>query len=490
MSQRLLSGVCAGLICLLSFPANLQADTPQPDSAVDDILSSQATPAFDLLDVAEFRHVLVEWAIATELAFAPGSRLSEQLIQASPEELRFWMESAPDLGAFMDSLERVTADLKSGGVKTTEKPTRTAALSDATPQRATSYPVEPDYPPVDGNYGLSVLSRAGELGATRIDRCNTEQWSDYYVTWKTASDAYALAETACTLGGCDPTGAICLTACTATEVYRAAVTIAEYPVEACDVHDGNIDGAEIEATYENVKELFFDVGALRIDLNAHDADLADHEDNLAAHEGNLAAHADNLATHENNLAAHAEHLATHESNLASHAAELAAHASDLNTHDGNLAAHASDLAAHDGKLAVHDGKLDAHDANIDTDLQNHDTQVQAKLNLTQAVLDDQVEFRRVHLQVLEVDNMKRYVVRASEAGVAVDVDFLAIEVFDEASATFTAIASANVAEIETGLYDVTFQSPGVVYRIRVRHDDTVDHFGEIIFHKNSVNTNS
>ena len=44
-------------------------------------------------------------------------------------------------------------------------------------------------------------------------------------------------------------------ACLPLEVAKAALKVAALPLEACDVHQGAIDGAEIEATFENVLTL-------------------------------------------------------------------------------------------------------------------------------------------------------------------------------------------------------------------------------------------
>jgi hypothetical protein len=91
------------------------------------------------------------------------------------------------------------------------------------------------------------------------------------------------------------------------------------------------------------------------------------------------------------------------------------------------------------------------------------------------------------MQVLQVQNRQRYLVSTKEAGIAVSVDFLSIEVFNDKTSAFQTIPTATVDELEPGLYDVRFnlgpKSPDKIFRIRVRHDEMYDHFGEIMFNR-------
>ena len=48
------------------------------------------------------------------------------------------------------------------------------------------------------------------------------------------------------------------------------------------MHQGAIDGAEIEATYENTLGLVEDVSHIHDDLAAHEANLATHDKNIKA----------------------------------------------------------------------------------------------------------------------------------------------------------------------------------------------------------------
>ncbi len=76
-------------------------------------------------------------------------------------------------------------------------------------------------------------------------------------------------------------------------------------------------------------------------------------------------------------------------------------------------------------------------------------------------------------------------VLATEAGQPVDVDFQGIQVFDSRAGAFLDIADASTSVVEQGIYVVTVvlprNSPNRIFRFQVRHDDVVDHFGEIVF---------
>jgi hypothetical protein len=247
-------------------------------------------------------------------------------------------------------------------------------------------------------------------------------------------------------------------ACGILETAKVALKVAAVPLEACDVHQGAIDGAEIEATYENTLGMLGDVAHLHSDLGDHDANI---DGDLAAHDAHINA---DLEAHDANI----------DADLAAHDAHINA---DLEAHDANLAAHDAHINA----------DLEAHDAHINADLEQHDADIKALLDGVQVTLDEKIELRRVHMQVLQVQNRQRYLVSTKEAGIAVSVDFLSIEVFNEKASAFQSIPTATVDELEPGLYDLQLnlgpKSPDKIFRLRVRHDELFDHFGEIMFNR-------
>ena len=117
--------------------------------------------------------------------------------------------------------------------------------------------------------------------------------------WWPLNKAFDTLDGACVVAGCDPIGIACAVTCGILEVAKIALKVAAVPLEACDVHQGAIDGAEIEAIYENV-------------IHAHD-DLATHDTQI---KGNLATHDTdikvNLATHDTDIKLD---LATHDTDI-------------------------------------------------------------------------------------------------------------------------------------------------------------------------------
>jgi hypothetical protein len=96
------------------------------------------------------------------------------------------------------------------------------------------------------------------------------------------------------------------------------------------------------------------------------------------------------------------------------------------------------------------------------------------------------------MQVLQIVQRERYVVSTQEAGLPVNVVFTAVEGFNPAASAFAPMPNATVVMLEPGLYDLklnlTARNVETVFRLRVRHDEEVDHFGEILFHVETVDT--
>jgi hypothetical protein len=320
------------------------------------------------------------------------------------------------------STERVVVQLldqvaKTPGTADLEAPTRFEALS---PTPLTT-PFPPDYPPGSGSYKTVVIdgiAAFGISGASNTNRCDASDWGGFVAIWWPLNKAFDTLDGACVVAGCDPIGIGCAITCGILEAAKIALKIAAVPLELCDVHQSAIDGAEIEAIYENTLGLVGDVSHVHDDLTAHDTNID------------------------------------------------------------------TDLAAHDTNI---DTDLAAHDTNIDGDLQTHDADIKGLLGGVQDTLDNEIELRRVHLQVLEIQNRQRYLVSATEAGAPVDVDFLAIEVFDAGAGAFANLVAATTSAVESGVYvlelNLSPQSPDKIFRIQVRHDDVVDHFGQILFHR-------
>jgi hypothetical protein len=288
------------------------------------------------------------------------------------------------------------------------------------------------------------------------------------VALEVAEGIWSVSDRACTtvvvaIGAAgNPQNAVCIAADVLLFAAKAVLNAAQATVDHIAFCDGAVDSAEIEGAYERA-------GHIHDDLAAHDSDIKTA-----------------ITTQGNSIEAA---IAAHDANID---ADLAAHDANI---DGDLAAHDThidtDLAAHDAHI---DSDLAAHDAHINSDLEQHDADVKALLATMQATLDNEIEKTRVHMQVMQIIERARYLVSTKEAGLGVPVDFLAIEVFNPQTSAFQAIPTATATPIEPGLYDLMLNMRASehlqVFRLRVRHNDEVDHFGEIMFSRASLESDN
>ena len=417
----------------------------------------------DAADVDQFRSALLTYAY--ELPGEAGSELVERILDLSPEALAAWLNHVPDPERYVTLLLSLAAP--------TKEPARVALDSDKEPTLRSGNldgAFIPDYPPNSGFYGgwlIDQLEIQGLLGGSfpNHDRCTLtglNGWADRFEFWdlsKTISDGIGAA---CTGAQCDPLGIACAIACVPYAVACAVTAFAEVPLRECDAHIGNVDSAEIEAAYENSLVLLGNVEHVHDDLEDLDGDLADHDSFLDFVGSVLVDHVNAFIAHNDALIMHDTHLTTHDTNI-------------------------------DGDLATHDTHLTTHDTNIDNDLAAHDMAIQDLLDDIQGGLDNSVELRRVHMQVVEIKNRAEYLVVTTEAGLPVDVEFEALDVFDTDAGAFLALPDAAVSSAETGAYVVVLNlvpsDPNKIFRFRVRHAEAeVDHFGQVVFHRGTVST--
>jgi len=128
---------------------------------------------------------------------------------------------------------------------------------------------------------------------------------------KTAGEALAIAQFACTVGTCFPLA--CAIVCVPVEVLATAYQVITIPLKCADAWDAQIDSAEIQAAYENARIVLGDLTAhddrvvLKLDQQA--SSLATHNSSLAAHDtwvraklleitGSGTALAEDLAAHD------------------------------------------------------------------------------------------------------------------------------------------------------------------------------------------------
>ena len=294
--HRILVGIAIGAVIIIGTAATAQAEEQEQAQA---LVQEQAISA------EEFRERLIEWAIVSEQAYKPGEDLAVKIATLSEQQIEGWLALIEDPEAFLASTERVINRQKEQDVSQLQEkgpgrllkqdPEESILLSPV-PALTTSFP--PDYPPGSGAYKdtiIDAIAGFGIGGASSTNRCDASDWGDYIGVWWPLNKAIDTLDGACVVAGCDPTGVLCLVACGILETAKIALKVAAVPLEACDIHQGAIDGAEIEATYENTLGLVGDISHVHDDLAAHDTNI---DGDLAAHDVNIDA---DLAAHDLNI---------------------------------------------------------------------------------------------------------------------------------------------------------------------------------------------
>jgi hypothetical protein len=239
------------------------------------ILGTGATAQAQEVGSEKFRERMIAWAWASEQAFQSGEPVADKIAALSNEQIEIWLSMIEDPDALLTSLDRVVEQLQGQipGMSRTP-PVETLTPTTLTTSFTPDYP--PDYPPGSGPYKSAILDSIAFFsigGASITDRCSASDWGNYVAVWWPFNKGIDVLDGACVVAGCDPTGVVCGGICGILEAAKLALKVAAIPLEACDVHQGAIDGAEIEATYENTKGLVGDVSRVHDDLSAHDTDI-------------------------------------------------------------------------------------------------------------------------------------------------------------------------------------------------------------------------
>lgn len=249
------------------------------------------------IDPGFFRQQMINWAYTMQ----PSGELAEKIKALSVEQIQIYIETIDDPEEFLRSLDQVTTRQQNPQLFQTRPPqqdsgaSQPGAIMKSLPAPSTT-PFPPDYPPPTGAYKdtvIDAISGFGIGGADNTNRCSASDWADYVGVWWPLNTAFDALDGACVVAGCDPTGIACGIACGILETAKVALKIAAVPLEACDVHQGAIDGAEIEAAFENTKGLGADL------THIHD-DLANHDGNLATHDADIKSA---ISTHDTEIKA-------------------------------------------------------------------------------------------------------------------------------------------------------------------------------------------
>jgi hypothetical protein len=354
---------------------------------------------------------------------APGVR--RRIESLTDEEITQLCQAMPNPQAFADHVAQLESVATPPYSASRDAEQGDRMQSDLLQAGATLF--APAYP-AGGNYdaftatlpGLGLLYDGPDPGtATNDERCDSDGEAAQQIALATERVVCEAGYAACDALPADVVTVAARAACFAAIIICKEVTVAtEITIAQCALQDGLVDGAEIEATYENSKII------------------------------------------SNQLAQH-----------------------DINID--------TDLIAHDARLTQHDTHLSEHDAH----LAEHDARIAAMMTQAQDTLDNVVELRSVHLQVIELIEKREFLVAATEAGIPVsDIEFLSVQVSKRDPVSFVDVTvEATVTMVQPGIYLVAMDLPqqlksAEIFAFEVRHNnDIVDHFGFVLFDRNAHN---
>lgn len=364
---------------------------------------------------------------------------------ASLAELSLMIEHVPDLGELTRSTSRLLA----------------IAREDAADSLAMSYGGNANAAPSPqgaavNSHGFPGAPYSSEVGSVRP---STGALLAASATHETAEGVREVASR-----GCDQTvvaigaGGNPSLACIATD---AVYIVAKTAFWAIQFESDDVDSAEIAGSYLRL-------GHLHDDITFHDSDVRQM---LNGHDEGIR----DLVT---------ETVSDHDANMAQ----------IVSSHDENIT---EVVALHDAAISVqvadHDfnvrNELDGHDVAVRGELDVHDTFVRSALGQAQQTLDERVEQRKVALQAFMLWDQREYLVVCLESGSPINVSFVAIESYNRTQNAFVPCSAAQVVPAGTGIYKVILAPNGPVssevYRVRVRCNDGLEHFGQLVFSRST-----
>lgn len=217
-----------------------------------------AACAGDEPSTEDLRQAMVELVSAIERARGLGTDSAETILAAEDEVIEAFFFGA-DRKEIVERSRRIVDQIE-----------RASATEETPPSDSPeTLGYAPDYPGWDE---ISFeTARAYGLVDYPSNRCSGDSYED----WKESMFWYGYsldqAEPTCVVSGCDPTGIICAIDCGIVSVAMVVYNGLKVGVEACEKHDGNVNGAEIEAAYENSLSDSSGIADLSQDLSSHDA---------------------------------------------------------------------------------------------------------------------------------------------------------------------------------------------------------------------------
>lgn len=236
-----------GLLCLVFF------------------LVSQPLFAQSKQELDEFSRVLVDYAYTIENAQAvPYSHfgVTEKILALSDEELKAFYGFMPNPKAFMNAAQSVI----DAGLTTPAPFENPAGFSKSHPA---AVGFSPDYPS-GGNYDafIATLPGLGLLDFGKTNRTDANAVGGTWIAFHTLSFAALAAQAVC-----DASLLAAPVACPIAGTANAAAMATQVVLDQTAYQDGLIDGAEIEAAYENTVILIGQQNDLAADLTTHDTEI-------------------------------------------------------------------------------------------------------------------------------------------------------------------------------------------------------------------------
>ena len=241
--------------------------------------SSFASLAGEEPSIADLRQAMVELVTAIEKAGGVDRSAVEQILFAEDEVIEALFQGA-DRNEIVERSRRIVAQINAASA--TDE-----ALAPSSPELL-GY--TPDYPGWD-EISFST-ARAYGLVDFPWNRCAGNAYEDWKESMFWYGYALDQAEPTCVVSGCDPTGIVCLIDCGIVSAAMIVYNGLKLGVEACDKHDGNVNSAEIEATYENSLSDSSGIADLSQDLSSHDARIRNQVSNHHATMTSMVGHHD------------------------------------------------------------------------------------------------------------------------------------------------------------------------------------------------------
>lgn len=155
----------------------------------------------------------------------------------------------------------------------------------------------------------------------------------------------------------------------------------------------------------------------------------------------------------------------------------------------------------EGDYMVNDASLQTNHRNLledhDTMLKEHDQRMQDIVNDVQFTLNNKVELRRVHLQVIELREKQAFLVYATEAGRPIaDVSLISFRASERDPVSFidVEVTSWEMIAEDIGTYILEINLPkelknANLFKLEVQHapDPEIAHFGSVLFDRSNQN---